>query len=868
MTGDVLPCFDFSNFLTPEDGACVVTVPTGLDMAANHGVILTSSVDGMTTPPGAFILNQENKLELVVDLLQKPTIGELVDSHAVRSEGTVLLDTGIFAVCGKAWSKLMELALEEPDPVSALLHSKKEVSLYEEIAGAWVPARYDWLKARPLGTKLIDAFSQQSLFSYCARDLYFLHFGTSTEVLGHLAKDYGGRVGRRHMVLAAGNLSSGLASSAVIVSSEINDLVFVGEESLVYDCTLNDGVQIGSHCIILGIHLSSSEAGTNIMGRRALSLMLPDWHCLWEVPLLGTEYRVTLCCGVNDNPKLTLDKMGTFCGKQWKVFLHEIGFEEKELWPDKGREGKDLWTAKLFPVLPPGEGIVFAMWLMGVFKQDSYNVLSTWRKSERVSLSELHNKIDFKRLCHESSGRQSRISLGLAEASLACGFLDRDLSKLCTQIVEGFNDGAEACKSLIAFCPDAEVVSSLKVPVSRVYQVRLDLCKASGDDVAASALENNVWDAVTRETASAVGQGEEAANMLAQPVFMFPISKAKVELPVRVDIVGGWSDTPPWSLEHAGAVLNMAVLLEGSAPIGAELKVTSGAGVSIIDDAGHHMHIDDPTVICAPFENEDPFRLVKSALLVTGLAGASTSWQGGLEIKTWANVPRGSGLGTSSILGAAVVKAILQIMGGNDSNENVTHLVLVLEQVMGTGGGWQDQIGGLYPGIKYTRSYPRCPLELKVEPVPVVTSLQRQLEERLLIFFTGQVRLAHQVLQNVVRRYLQRDAILISTIKELTHLAQMSHEALRVGNLDKLGKIMREVWLLHQELDPNCSNTFVDMIFKQVDHWACGYKLVGAGGGGFGVLMAKDSESAFYVKEVLTGLSVKVYNWSLCVSNF
>lgn len=169
MTGDVLPCFDFSNFLTPEDGACVVTVPTGLDMAANHGVILTSSVDGMTTPPGAFILNQENKLELVVDLLQKPTIGELVDSHAVRSEGTVLLDTGIFAVCGKAWSKLMELALEEPDPVSALLHSKKEVSLYEEIAGAWVPARYDWLKARPLGTKLIDAFSQQSLFSYCAR---------------------------------------------------------------------------------------------------------------------------------------------------------------------------------------------------------------------------------------------------------------------------------------------------------------------------------------------------------------------------------------------------------------------------------------------------------------------------------------------------------------------------------------------------------------------------------------------------------------------------------------------------------------------------------------------------------------------------
>jgi galactokinase/mevalonate kinase-like predicted kinase len=65
----------------------------------------------------------------------------------------------------------------------------------------------------------------------------------------------------------------------------------------------------------------------------------------------------------------------------------------------------------------------------------------------------------------------------------------------------------------------------------------------------------------------------------------------------------------------------------------------------------------------------------------------------GLRISTWADIPRGSGLGTSSILAAALVRALLRVRGEPDSNEEVSHKVLVLEQLMGTGGGWQDQVG-------------------------------------------------------------------------------------------------------------------------------------------------------------------------------
>lgn len=215
--------------------------------------------------------------------------------------------------------------------------------------------------------------------------------------------------------------------------------------------------------------------------------------------------------------------------------------------------------------------------------------------------------------------------------------------------------------------------------------------------------------------------------------------RASVQLPVRVDFVGGWSDTPPWSLERQGCVLNMAINLEGSLPIGAVIETTKSSGVLIVDDAENHVYIEDPASISTPFDKDDPFRLVKSALLVTGIFRHKVLVNSGLQIETWAKVPRGSGLGTSSILAAAVVNGLLRLMEEDESNESVARTVLVLEQVMGTGGGWQDQIGGLYPGIKCTYSFPGQPLLLQVIPLVASPQLVSELEQRLLVVFTGQV---------------------------------------------------------------------------------------------------------------------------------
>lgn len=117
MTGDVLPCFDAFSMVLPEDTASIVTVPITLDIASNHGVIVASKFGSQ---------NDKCSVFLVENLLQKPSIKDLVDHKAILDDGRTLLDTGIIAVKGKAWVDLVMLACSSQPMISGLLQSKKE----------------------------------------------------------------------------------------------------------------------------------------------------------------------------------------------------------------------------------------------------------------------------------------------------------------------------------------------------------------------------------------------------------------------------------------------------------------------------------------------------------------------------------------------------------------------------------------------------------------------------------------------------------------------------------------------------------------------------------------------------------------------
>ncbi|KAK6918172.1 L-fucokinase [Dillenia turbinata] len=824
MTGDVLPCFDASNLVLPRDASCIITVPVTLDVASNHGVIVASK---------SGVLEKSYSLCLVENLLQKPSLQDLDNNRAIPDDGRTLLDTGLIAAAGKAWKELVALSCSGQPLILELLKSKKEVSLYDDLVAALVPARYKWLQSRPLVKELISRLGEEKMYSYCAYDLSFLHFGTSSEVQDHLTTTV-----------------SDIAASAIIASSKITAGVSIGEDSLVYDSSISGRVQIGSLSIVIGINIPEGILGA---ANNSYCFVLPDRHCLWEVPLIGCTSRVIVCCGLHDNPKNSIEKDGTFCGKPWRKIFSDSGIHESELWSSTTQD-KCLWNAKIFPVLPYFAMLRLAMWLMGLVDGKNESLHSLWRSSDRVSLEELHRAIDFQQMCQGSRNHQADLAAGITKACIDCGLLGRNLSQLCEEILQKEISGIDICKDFLSLCLNLQAENSKMLPKSRAYQVQLDLQRA----YVGMKHGHMIWSIMSGLWL--LMKWLQLSDMALEPIpgtcaafetnnsGGFAPKSVNVELQVRVDFVGGWSDTPPWSLERAGCVLNMAITLGGSLLVGTIIKTTELHGINFFDDVGNQLCIQDFTSISPPFDHADPFRLVKSALLVTDTINDKILQSMGLQIKTWANVPRVSGLGTSSILAAVVVKGFLQMIEGDDSNENVARLVLVLGQLMGTRGGWQDQIGG----IKFTTSFPGIPLRLQVIPLVASTQLISELQQRLLVVFTG------QVLHKVVTRYLQHDNQLISSIKRLAELAKIGREALMNCDIDELGEIMLEAWRLHQELDPYCSNKFVDCLFAYAESYCCGYKLVGAG--------ARDGECAKKLRDLLEkgiDFDVKVYNWNI-----
>ncbi len=106
------------------------------------------------------------------------------------------------------------------------------------------------------------------------------------------------------------------------------------------------------------------------------------------------------------------------------------------------------------------------------------------------------------------------------------------------------------------------------------------------------------------------------------------------------------------------------------------------------------------------------------------------------------HIPRGSGLGTSSILAGACVKAIYRMLGKELSQEELYNRVLCMEQIMSTGGGWQDQVGGLAPGIKMVTSDAAIVQEIGCSPCSISTETLQELNERFCLIYSGQRRLA------------------------------------------------------------------------------------------------------------------------------
>jgi len=319
----------------------------------------------------------------------------------------------------------------------------------------------------------------------------------------------------------------------------------------------------------------------------------------------------------------------------------------------------------------------------------------------------------------------------------------------------------------------------------------------------------------------------------------------RVTAPVRIDFAGGWSDTPPICDELGGAVFNLAVTLEGKRPIEVVVRRRKDKLVRVVSkDLGKRRLLRSAAEIADHSDPRDWCALVKSALSVTGFAYGRY----GLDIVISADLPKGSGMGTSSILGAATIAALL----GRNDREKVAALTLRLEQEMRTGGGWQDQYGGLVGGAKLLVSKPGAPQRVTVTPVTVPQAFARAFRERSLLYFTGQKRMARNILYKVLGFYRENPHdfanILVRALKE--NAVRMA-EAVRQGDLKAFAAGVNAYWRDKKLLDPGSTNERVDEIVARIASETDAVTLCGAGGGGFMYILAKSAGAAKKIRQKL-----------------
>lgn len=197
------------------------------------------------------------------------------------------------------------------------------------------------------------------------------------------------------------------------------------------------------------------------------------------------------------------------------------------------------------------------------------------------------------------------------------------------------------------------------------------------------------------------------------------------------------------------------------------------------------------------------------------------------------NVPKGSGLGTSSILSAACVKAVFEFMGVVHTEADLYDHVLCMEQIMSTGGGWQDQIGGVTSGIKYITSKPGLNQKTRVEHLVLSDDAMKELNERFVLIYTGQRRLARNLLRDVVGRYVGNEPESLYAHNEIQKLAVLMRFELERGNIDEFAELLNKHWELSKMIDSGSTNTLIDQIFASIDEFIDGKLICGAGGGGF-----------------------------------
>ena len=333
--------------------------------------------------------------------------------------------------------------------------------------------------------------------------------------------------------------------------------------------------------------------------------------------------------------------------------------------------------------------------------------------------------------------------------------------------------------------------------------------------------------------------------------------------PVRIDIAGGWTDTPPYCLMEGGNVINLAIELNGQPPLQAYIRPSKELRIVLRSiDLGAMEAVETSDQLKDFMHVGSPFSIPKAALVLAGfgtgvLKGELEAFGSGIEITLLSAIPAGSGLGTSSILAATVLGALNDFCGlGWDKNE-IGHRTLMLEQMLTTGGGWQDQFGGVLGGVKLLQTGRGFAQNPQVRWLPTDLWTQPEYRPCHLLYYTGITRTAKSILAEIVRRMFLNHGDELRLLRQMKAHTLDMYEAIQQNDFVRMGQLVRTTWTQNQLIDSGSNPEPVEALTRLIDDLCLGYKLPGAGGGGYLYMIAKDPEAAARIKQILTDNSTR-----------
>ena len=281
-----------------------------------------------------------------------------------------------------------------------------------------------------------------------------------------------------------------------------------------------------------------------------------------------------------------------------------------------------------------------------------------------------------------------------------------------------------------------------------------------------------------------------------------------VQSPLRISLFGGGTDFPEFYLQEGGCVLSTAidkyifVVIKQRYDEKLRIGYTRTEMVDSVDEIQHE--------------------LIREALRVTGITR-------GVEITTMGDIPAGSGLGSSSAVTVGALNAMHTHLGENVPASRLAREACEIEiKRLNKPIGVQDQYISAFGGLRFIEFH--IDGSIQVEPVVLDGLVKRRLNENLLIFFTGITRQADTILAEQQVNISQRTAIL----RQMKEMAYTARRELEAGNIDALGHLLHESWLLKKQLASRISNGMIEEAYQAArGAGALGGKISGAGGGGF-----------------------------------